>query len=190
MKSRVLLAFLLLVLAGILGPDTLPRPHTPPTLSWALVDPRTGVEDLAASAGGRARAPRGELRIIARARASGGIGRLEISGVGSFRCRARSGERAPYEIVLPLQTVAAELDPLDGDLTRAAAVLPALRFHGLPCGRHRLPGRSQPEELFVDSGSALLRATLEDRRGQLSSAQLTLTLDPSSDNPHGLETPP
>lgn len=189
MKSRVLLAFLLLVLAGILGPDTLPRPHTPPTLSWSVIDPRTGVEDPAVTAGGRARVPDGELRVIARARALQGIDRLEISGVGGFRCRSRSGELAPYDVVLPLPTVRAELYEFDGGRqTSAAAALPALRFHGLSCGRHRLPRRAQAEELFVDSGSALLRVTLEDRHGELSTEQLVLTLDPR--NPPALETSP
>lgn len=188
MKSRVLLAFLLLVLAGILGPDTLPRPHRPPTLSWALVDPRTGVENPAAIAGGPVRVA-GDLRIIARAHARGGIQRLEISGIGSFRCRTASGRLAPYEVVLPLQTVEAGLYELDGRRqTSASAMLPALRFQGMDCGRHRLPGVAVAEPLVVASGSALLTVTLEDRQGRRNSQRLTLTLD--ADDVPELETQP
>lgn len=151
MKSQLLLAFLLFVLAGILGVDRRPAEATAALIvDWAFGRGITDARELMPTPALRLphdALPRLELRL-----ADGRPLQAPLHGVGTFRCRSRAGVPAPYEIVVPLEAV-------DGRLRRVQDA-PAERRHPsrLSCGLHVLPGHLQAQELFAERGSAVLYA--------------------------------
>jgi hypothetical protein len=174
MKSRILLAFLLFVLAGILGPGVGDLGRRSPALSWVVADIESGhAQHYADSQLQLSRPADLPLRIYAQLQGGPADAQIVLSGVGVFRCRARDGTVAPHDLVVPLDTGAEAYDVS----APTARPLPELQLRAISCGRHRLPGRDAAEELFPDRGTAVLRAWLDTPDGARGAATLTLTLD-------------
>lgn len=174
MLSKVAIGLLVLAAAPaalIAGGSVREKPFVdrkPPALSWWVEkEGERGAEGFH-SAAGRMKADSGITYIIsAEGRDNAALGRLSLSGVGTFRCASRDGAwTAPYDILLPLQNLLETQQVTVGQQIRTQGrIQRRLRVTEISCGSHRVPGQSTPQELFAVSGEILLRAVAADMTG-------------------------